>query len=97
MARTEPTLDLAQVRTASRRPRCHLPRLKELVQHSPARRIASEQGELTQGLPVRLKLQRERAAAEIDLGDEGRIWPSDEALARWRAAAPSGVAEIVYE
>jgi len=75
----------------------HLPRLKELVQHSPARRIASEQGELTQGLPVRLKLQRERAAAEIDLGDEGRIWPSDEALARWRAAAPSGVAEIVYE
>jgi DNA polymerase-3 subunit alpha len=27
----------------------------------------------------------------------GRIWPSDEALARWRAAARDGRAEVVYE
>ncbi|MFT3816497.1 MAG: DNA polymerase III subunit alpha [Rubrivivax sp.] len=75
----------------------HLPPLKELVQQSPARRVDSEQGELTQGLAVRLKLQRERAAAEIDLGDEGRIWPSDEALARWRAVAQDGQASVVYD
>jgi DNA polymerase-3 subunit alpha len=37
--------------------------------------------------PVRLRLQRPQVTAEIDLGDDGRIWPSDEALARWRAAA----------
>ncbi len=75
----------------------HLPPLMELVQLSPARRIDSEHGALTQGLPVRLKLQREHATAEIDLGDDGRIWPTDEALARWRAVAQAGVAEIVYD
>ena len=46
---------------------------------------------------MRLRLQRARAAAEIDLGDDGRIWPCDEALARWRAAAQGGQAVVMYE
>jgi DNA polymerase III subunit alpha len=46
---------------------------------------------------VRLRLQRATATAEIELGDEGRIWPSDEALARWRAAAHGGRAVVMYE
>ncbi len=74
-----------------------LPPVADLVRQWPARRIDSEQGELTQGLPVRLRLQRPQAAAEIELGDEGRIWPSDEALARWRAAAHERQAVVVYE
>jgi DNA polymerase-3 subunit alpha len=75
----------------------HLPPVAELVRQWPAKRVDSEQGELTQGLVVRLKLQRERATAEIELGDEGRIWPTDEALARWRSVAQGGQASIVYE
>jgi len=74
-----------------------LPPVADLVRQWPARRVDSEQGELTQGLPVRLRLQRPKVAAEIELGDEGRIWPCDEALARWRAAAHERQAVVVYE
>jgi DNA polymerase-3 subunit alpha len=74
-----------------------LPPVADLVRQWPARRIDSEQGDLTQGLPVRLRLQRPQVAAEIELGDEGRIWPCDEALARWRAAAHERQAVVVYE
>ena len=54
-------------------------------------------GTLQQGLPIRLKLVRRAATAELDLGDESRFWPSDEALARCKALAQGGRAEIVYE
>ena len=37
-----------------------------------------------------------RRMAELDLGDEARFWPSDEALVRWRSLAHGG-AQIVYE
>ena len=42
-------------------------------------------------------MQRPRAAAEIDLGDEARFWPCEEALTRWRELAHGGQAEVVYE
>jgi DNA polymerase III subunit alpha len=71
--------------------------LAELVRTWPARRIASEEGLTRQGLAVRLRLQRRTAAAELDLGDDGRFWPSDEALARWKALVPGGGVAIVYE
>ncbi len=74
-----------------------LPPLQELVRQSPARRIDSDQGPLTQGLAVRLKLQRPQAAADVDLGEDGRIWPSDDALARWRAVAHDGRAVVLYD
>ena len=35
------------------------------------------------------------AQAELHLGEDGRFWPSDEALARCRALADGGRAEIV--
>ena len=50
-----------------------------------------------QGLAVRLKLRRPTATAEIDLGDDARFWPCDEALARWRSVAEGAAATIVYE
>ncbi len=73
------------------------PPVAELVKTWPARRVETEQGTLTQGLAVRLHLRRREATAEIDLGDEGRFWPSDEALARWRSVAHGGQVRIVYE
>ncbi len=72
--------------------------LAELVKTWPARRIESEHGEALQGLPVRLRLRRDAAAAELDLdlGAAGRFWPSDEALLRWRQLA-GGEVDVVYE
>ncbi len=34
---------------------------------------------------------------EVDLGDAGRFWPTDEALARLKSLAAAGRAAIVYE
>jgi DNA polymerase-3 subunit alpha len=73
------------------------PPMAELLRLWPARRVDSEQGVLLQGLPVRLKLRRPHATAELDLGDEARFWPCDEALGRWRSIVPAGAAQIVYE
>jgi DNA polymerase-3 subunit alpha len=69
----------------------------ELVRTWPARYVESEDGHTRHGLAVRLRLQRRAASAEIDLGDEGRFWPSDEALARWKAVAQGGNVTIVYD
>jgi DNA polymerase-3 subunit alpha len=56
-----------------------------------------EHGQTRQGLPIRLLVSRERAEGAIDLGDDARFWPSDEALARWRTLAHEGRAAVVYE
>ena len=74
-----------------------VPPVAELLRLWPVRRVESEQGELVQGLGVRLRLRRRAASAELDLGDDARFWPSDEALARWKSLAEGGVASIVYE
>jgi DNA polymerase III subunit alpha len=73
-----------------------IPPMAEVLRDFPTRRITTEQGELTQGLAVRLVLERESASGEIDLGDEGRFFPSDAALARWREGT-HGRASVVYE
>jgi len=70
--------------------------VRDLLRQWPARKLHTEQGELEQGLGVRLKLQRAEATADLDLGDEARFWPCDEALARWRSVAHEGRASIVY-
>ncbi|MCW5612806.1 MAG: DNA polymerase III subunit alpha [Rubrivivax sp.] len=73
------------------------PPVADVLKLWPARRVDTEQGELVQGLAVRLKLRRREATAELDLGDEARFWPCDEALGRWRSIAQGGAATIVYE
>jgi DNA polymerase-3 subunit alpha len=73
------------------------PPVGEVLKTWPARRVDTEHGELTQGLAVRLRLERPRASAEIDLGDDGRFWPCEEAIARWREVAHRGQVEVVYE
>ncbi|MBX3635991.1 MAG: hypothetical protein KF683_11515, partial [Rubrivivax sp.] len=73
------------------------PPVADVLKLWPARRVDTDQGALVQGLAVRLKLRRREATAELDLGDEARFWPCDEALGRWRSIAQGGAATIVYE
>jgi DNA polymerase-3 subunit alpha len=70
--------------------------VRELLRQWPARKLHTDQGDLDQGLGVRLQLQRAEASADLDLGDEARFWPCDEALARWRSVAHGGQASIIY-
>ncbi len=74
-----------------------VPPVADVVRLWPARQVETEHGDLSQGLAVRLKLHRRACTAELDLGDDGRFWPSDEALARWKSIAEGGRAAIVYE
>jgi DNA polymerase-3 subunit alpha len=74
-----------------------MPPVAELVKTYPAHHESTEQGDLVQGLAVRLSLRRPTATAELDLGEQGRFWPCDEALARWKALAHEGAVSIVYE
>jgi len=78
-----------------------MPPVAEVLRLWPVRRVNvgehGAHGELSQGLGIRLRLRRSAATAEIDLGEDARFWPSDEALARWRGIAEAGQAAIVYE
>ena len=81
------------------------PDVARLIQEFPARRETSEQGELVRGLGVRLQVRRnadgtegiQGAEAVIALGEETRFYPSDAALASWRAQADQGRAVIAYD
>ncbi len=73
------------------------PAVADVLRLWPAKRVSSEQGELVQGLAVRVRLQRPNVTAELELGDSVRFWPCDEALARWRSMAYGGAAAVVYE
>ena len=51
----------------------HVPPVAEVLRDFPARRVAGEHGEVTQGVAVRLRLQRQHASAELDPGDGARF------------------------
>ena len=74
-----------------------VPPVAEVLRDFPSRRVATEHGDLPQGLTVRLQLQRDSASGELDLGDSARFYPTDAALDRWRTAAHRGQAVVVYE
>ncbi|TAF83901.1 MAG: DNA polymerase III subunit alpha, partial [Curvibacter sp.] len=81
------------------------PDVAALVREFPAVREQSEHGELVRGLSVRLQLlcqtgndaTLQQAAAELHLGESAKFFPSDAALASWRAQASGGVAAIAYD
>ena len=85
------------------------PDVARLLREFPARKEDTEHGELIRGLAVRLAIQRELqpaqgvedactgAVAELQLGDNARFYPSDAALAVWRAHAAQGKAVIAYD
>ena len=73
-----------------------LPPVQELMRLWPPRRVETEQGTVTQGLKVLTHhfLNGEHAGAEfkIELGEDSRFWPCDEALARLSPAS-----QIIYD
>ncbi|WP_280152421.1 DNA polymerase III subunit alpha [Piscinibacter sp. XHJ-5] len=73
-----------------------IPPVAEVLRDFPSRKVATEHGDLTQGLSVRLVLEREAARGELDLGDDGRFFPTDAAIERWREGS-HGRASVVYE
>jgi DNA polymerase III subunit alpha len=74
-----------------------VPPVGDVLKLWPSRRVETEHGDVRQGLAVRLRVRRRQATAEIDLGEEARFWPCDEALVRWRSIAEGGSAKVVYE
>jgi len=73
-----------------------VPPVAEVLREHPSRRIETEEGITVHGLPVRLVLHREGASGELDLGDEGRFFPSDAALDRWQQGS-HGRSAVVYD
>jgi len=77
------------------------PEVARLLREFSARRESTEDGELQHGLRVRLGLRctegQEAAVAELQLGEAYRTYPTDAALAAWRAQAAGGDAVVVYE
>ena len=74
------------------------PDVQRLLSSFPAQREMTEQGELVRGLGIRLVVTRAGAAcAELQLADDMRFFPTDAALAQWRAQADQGQAVVVYE
>jgi DNA polymerase-3 subunit alpha len=71
-----------------------VPPVAQLLAQFPPRRASA--GAAPSGLAVRLRIARAGAQAALDLGEEGRFWPSDEALSRWRESAAGEQARIVY-
>ncbi|ASM78174.1 DNA-directed DNA polymerase [Vitreoscilla filiformis] len=72
--------------------------LAQLLHQHPPRVEATELGDVAQGLTVRLQLHRAGAVAELELGTQGRFWPSEAALSAWRTWAPEGATMgVVYE
>lgn len=81
------------------------PDVPAMLREFPAEREMSEQGELVRGLAVRLQVQCAAAdgedipgsLAELHLGEAAKFFPSDAALAGWRAQAFQGKAVIAYD
>ncbi|MGI9133101.1 MAG: DNA polymerase III subunit alpha, partial [Rhodoferax sp.] len=85
------------------------PDVARLVRDFPPRREESDQGELLRGLGIRLQVQCAgalhasateqcaAAVAELHLADNVRFYPTDAALASWRAQAAQGQAQIAYD
>jgi len=73
-----------------------LPPLAEVVKTWPARKLESEQGTVTQGLKMQTYHLLSQCQAKLDLGEDSRFWPCEEALQRLAASSPEP-ARVVYE
>jgi DNA polymerase-3 subunit alpha len=61
-----------------------------ILRDHPAKHQISDQGEVVQGLAIRVTVRRPTAMAELDLGGASRFYPSDSALALWSQWAQQG-------
>ncbi|MFT3717204.1 DNA polymerase III subunit alpha [Pseudorhodoferax sp.] len=77
---------------------CKPPAIAQLLQDFPAKTEMSEHGELVRGLPLRLSLRFADFLAEDAVRlEDSRFFPTDAALAGFRAQAHEGRAAVVYE
>jgi DNA polymerase-3 subunit alpha len=77
--------------------------IADVLREFPARRVAGPQPDLpdtVQGLPVRVIIERSTpdisAKAELELGDAARVFPSDQAMQRFKELMPQAQAAVVY-
>ncbi|MBI5927616.1 MAG: DNA polymerase III subunit alpha, partial [Aquabacterium sp.] len=77
--------------------------IADVLREFPARRIEAPQPDLpdtVQGLPVRVIIERRTldiaARAEMELGDAARVYPSDQAMQRFKELMPEAQATVVY-
>lgn len=77
-----------------------LPDVLRILREFPPQEEASEAGVVQRGLKVRLGLRCEAqgttAMAELDLGEHNKFYPSDAALAAWRAQSSTAACQIVW-
>ena len=78
-----------------------VPDIARMIQEFPPLRETTEQGDLVHALGVRMSVRCTGndgvATAELQLGENAKFFPSNAALAGWRAQAGSGSAAIMYE
>ena len=74
-----------------------LPDIGAIVAAHRPQRIVTDEGEFARGLGVRVRRLLPRARADLVLDERAHFYPSDDALAAWRAVAYEGQAEVVYE
>jgi DNA polymerase-3 subunit alpha len=65
-----------------------LPPLAEVLRQWPAKRVEGEQGTVMQGLKVRTHHFLAQGQAQLDLGEDSRFWPCEEALQLLQRFAP---------
>ena len=74
------------------------PAVDKVLKEFPPRRQMTKEGEVLQGLPVRFTLLFDDFVAPKKVQiDEKAFFPTDAALASFRAHAEAGLAQIVYE
>ncbi|MGN1056959.1 MAG: DNA polymerase III subunit alpha [Comamonas sp.] len=77
-----------------------MPDVQRMLREFPAQIESSEDGDLRRGLRIRLGVRCESAeaaaVAEIDMGEQHKFYPSDAALAAWKAEAGNASCQIVW-
>jgi DNA polymerase-3 subunit alpha len=75
----------------------------ELLREFPAKRIGAPQPDLPdtfQGLPIRVVVERTDgnvgARGDVELGEAARVYPSDQAITRFKELVPQGQVAVVY-
>jgi DNA polymerase III subunit alpha len=75
-----------------------VPPFSQVLKSHPPRRLLTPQGELAQGMDIRVAYHTGQESCEIDFpGGAVRFFPSDDALQAWKQAAHEARADIVYE
>ncbi len=77
-----------------------LPHVQRILREFPAKVVSDAEGDVVRGLRVRMEVRcqsgEDAALVELDLGEHNRFYPSDAALAAWRAETGSTACQLVW-